>query len=113
MADQRILITMTSAGPVRMPLDCGNVSSMIRAPTNIITPWEQVLEPVRIFYFLQLPKSLFLSIPKVLQALNRKEICRNQALEPQTNEFIWNLTLAPVLSSMFLYSYLTAEGPFE
>src|SRR5947209_16746765 len=75
-------------------------------------PGNQVLEPVRIFYF-QIPKSLFLSIPKALQALNGKEICRNQALEPQTNEFIWNLTLVPVLSSMFLYGYLTAKGPFE
>ena len=68
---------------------------------------------MRIFYFLQIPKSLFLSILKVLQALNGKEICGNQVLEPQTNEFIWNLTLAPVLSSMFLYGYLTAKGPFE
>ncbi len=72
-----------------------------------------MLEPVRIFYFLQIPKSLFLSIPKVLQVLDGKEIFGNQALEPQTNKFIWNLTLAPVLSSMFLYGYLTAEGPFE
>src|SRR5436305_8721082 len=40
MADQRILITMTSAGPVRMLLNCGNVSSMIRASTDIITPQE-------------------------------------------------------------------------
>src|SRR5947207_10788257 len=104
---------MTSAGPVRTPLDCGNVSSTIRAPTDTITPRNQVLETVRIFYFLQIPKSLFLSIPKALQALNGKEICGNQALEPQTNEFIWNLTLVPVLSSMFLYGYLTAEGPFE
>ena len=40
MADQRTLITMTSAGPVRMPPDCGNVSSTIRAPTDTITPRE-------------------------------------------------------------------------
>ena len=40
MADQRTLVTMTSAGPVRTPPDCGNVSSTIRAPTDTITPRE-------------------------------------------------------------------------
>ena len=40
MADQRTLITMTSAGLVRTPPDCENVSSMIRAPTDTITPRE-------------------------------------------------------------------------
>ena len=31
---------MTATGSVRIPPDCGNISPMIRAPTNLSTPQE-------------------------------------------------------------------------
>src|SRR5947207_4297693 len=44
MADQRTLITMTSAGLVKMLPDCRNVFSMIRALTDTITSREPSAE---------------------------------------------------------------------